>query len=115
MARRIVCQFRQKDEEALAREEDEQKKKLGIVARQITSLEYKMDGAGYLPQEKWHIWCNRCDLAGRQSSLPQALRNETEPRWSPDGQQILFVSNRSADPAQETDADDLYPGPGSWG
>jgi dipeptidyl aminopeptidase/acylaminoacyl peptidase len=103
----IVCQFRKKDEEALEREEDEQKKKLGIVARQITSLEYKMDGAGYLPQEKWHIWTvDTTD--GDAQQLTAGSFNETEPRWSPDGQQILLVSNRSEDPAQETDADDLY-------
>ena len=104
---RIVCQFRKKDEEALEREEDEQKKKLGIVARQITSLEYKLDGAGYLPQEKWHIWS--VDAAGGEAQqLTDGSYNETDPRWSPDGQQILFISNRSVDPAQEIDADDLY-------
>jgi dipeptidyl aminopeptidase/acylaminoacyl peptidase len=103
----IVCQFRKKDEETLEREEDEQKKKLGIVARQITSLEYKMDGAGYLPQEKWHIWTvDTTD--GDAQQLTAGSYDETEPRWSPDGQQILFISNRSEDPAQETDADDLY-------
>jgi hypothetical protein len=51
-----LAQFRKKDHAASEREKDEQKKKLGIVARHITSLNYKYDGAGYLPEEKWHIW-----------------------------------------------------------
>ncbi len=111
---RIVCQFRKKDEEALEREEDEQKKKLGVVARHITSLEYKMDGAGYLPQEKWHIWT--VDTRdGETQQLTDGSYNEVEPRWSPDGQQILFISNRSEDPAQERDADDLYLVPAARG
>ncbi len=111
---RIVCQFRLKDEEALAREEDEQKKKLGIVARQITSLDYKMDGSGYLPQEKWHIWSINA-RSGEAQQLTTGSTHETEPRWSPDGQQILFLSNRSVDPVQEPDADDLYLIPAAGG
>jgi dipeptidyl aminopeptidase/acylaminoacyl peptidase len=54
--KQFICQFRQKDEEAIEREEDEQKKKLGVVARHITRPEFKFDGAGYLPQNRWHIW-----------------------------------------------------------
>lgn len=110
----IVCQFRKKDEEALEREEDEQKKKLGIVVRHITRLDYKANGDGYLPQEKWHIWT--IDAAsGNSQQLTAGPYNETDPRWSADGQQILFISNRSADPAQEPDADGLYLVPASGG
>ena len=110
----LVCQFRNKDAEALEREEDEQKKKLGIVARHITSLEYKEDGAGYLPQEKWHIWIVNV-TSGKTQQLTDGPYNETGPHWSPDEQQILFISNRSEDPAQEPDADDLYEVPASGG
>lgn len=103
----LLLQFRKKDEAAVAREQDEQKKKLGVVARHITSLDYKLDGAGYLPQEKWHIWT--VDVAGGAATqLTSGDYDETDPRWSPDGTQILFVSNRSADPAQELDATELY-------
>jgi acylaminoacyl-peptidase len=110
----LLCQFRKKDEEALEREEDKQKKKLGIVARHITSLEYKANGVGYLPHEKWHIWTINA-ASGNAQQLTSGPYNETDPHWSPDGQQILFISNRSADPAQETDADDLYLIPASGG
>ena len=103
----LVMQFRQKDAEVLEREKDEQKKKLGVVARHITNLQYKGDGAGYLPQEKWHIWTVDA-LDGATQQITEGNHNETMPRWSPDGSQILFLSNRSADPAKEYDAVDLF-------
>ena len=52
----LVCQFRAKDAADLEREKVEQKKKLGVVARTITRVDFRMDGSGYTPQEKWHIW-----------------------------------------------------------
>ncbi|MFN2141763.1 MAG: TolB family protein, partial [Candidatus Promineifilaceae bacterium] len=105
--RNLVMQFRQKDAEALEMEEDEQKKKLGVVARHITTLQYKMDGAGYLPKEKWHIWVVNSDN-GEARQITEGDHHDTGPRWSPDGSQILFLSNRSADPAKEYDAVDLF-------
>ena len=51
----LVCSFRKKDKEALEREEDEQKKELGVVERHITRLIYKGDEIGFLPKERWHI------------------------------------------------------------
>ena len=35
---------------------DEQKKKLGVVARHYDRLFYKLDGYGYLPHERRHLW-----------------------------------------------------------
>ncbi len=112
--RELVMQFRQKDAEALEREEDEQKKKLGVVARHITNLQYKMDGAGYLPQEKWHIWIVNSEN-GETRQITEGDHNDTMPRWSPDGSQILFLSNRSEDPAIEYDAVDLFLVPAEGG
>src|SRR5512136_2990567 len=54
--KQLVCQFRRKDQEQVEREEDEEKKKLGVVSRRINRMFFKLDGAGYLPKERWHIW-----------------------------------------------------------
>ncbi|MCA9925879.1 MAG: S9 family peptidase, partial [Anaerolineales bacterium] len=91
--KQLVTQFRQKDVEAIEREEDPQKKELGVVSRHITSLRYKFDGAGYLPAEKFHIWTINAD-SGTGTQLTDGAFAETDPQWSPDGKQILFLSNR---------------------
>jgi len=113
--RRIVCQFRKKDQEAIEREEDERKKELGIVSRHITRVFYKLDGTGYLPQERWHVWTIDA-RNGRAKQLTDGdVYDELEPRWSPDGGQIVFFSNRSEDPDFDPDAVDLYVIPATGG
>ena len=81
---KLVCQFRRKDADALEREKDEAKKKLGVSFRHITRADYKFDGAGYLPQEHWHVWVIDA-TTGAATQLTEGDHDETEPRWSPDG------------------------------
>ncbi len=110
----LVAQFRKKDAAVLEREKDEQKKKLGIVMRHITHLDYKINGAGYAPAEKWHIWTIDAE-SGAAEQLTDGRFDETEPRWTPDGNHILCVSNRSVDPALNPDAAELYLLPAAGG
>ncbi len=111
---KLVCQFRKKDADALEREKDEGKKKLGLSYRHITRVDYKFDGAGYLPRERWHVWL--IDAAsGEASQLTEGDKDETEPRWSPDGQHILFASNRAERPDMNLDATELYLLPAAGG
>lgn len=106
--RRLLCAFRRSDKEVIEREEDEQKKKLGVVARHITRTLYKFDGAGYLPKERWHV----CTISARSGKLKHltdgAIYDELEPAWSPDGQSIVFRSNRSEEPDLAPGRDDLF-------
>jgi dipeptidyl aminopeptidase/acylaminoacyl peptidase len=106
--RQIVCQFRKKDQEAIEREEDERKKELGIVSRHITRVFYKLDGTGYLPQERWHVWTIDARNGRANQLTDSSVYDELEPCWSPDGGQIVFCSNRSKDPDFDPDAIDLY-------
>jgi dipeptidyl aminopeptidase/acylaminoacyl peptidase len=106
--RRIVCQFRKKDQEAIEREKDEDKKKLGIVARHITRVFYKLDGHGFLPKERWHIWTINARTGKGKQLTSSDVFDELEPRWSPDGSAIVFVSNHSDDPDLDPDAIDLF-------
>ncbi|MCB8921303.1 MAG: S9 family peptidase [Ardenticatenaceae bacterium] len=110
----FLCQFRKKDADAVEREKDEQKKKLGVVARHISRLDYRVDGAGYAPQEKWHIWTVDAS-SGEGVQLTDGDFAEVEPRWSPDGSQILFVSNRHERSDLEVDATELYLIPAAGG
>ena len=113
--KQLVCQFRKKDAEEVEREKDEQKKKLGVVSRRINRVFFKLDGAGFLPQARWHIWTiNARD--GRAKQLTDSdVFDEQEPCWSPDGKTIAFMSNHSADPDFNPDAIDLYIIPASGG
>lgn len=112
---KLVCQFRQKDAEEIEREKDEQKKKLGVVARHITRVFYKEDGLGFLPQERWHIWLIDAQTGEAIQLADDQFYDEIRPRWSPDGEQILFTSNRSSDPDLNPDAIDLFTIPATGG
>jgi dipeptidyl aminopeptidase/acylaminoacyl peptidase len=114
--RSLLLSFRKKDKEALEREADEQKKKLGVVARHIhTRTFFKMDGAGYLPQERWHIWTIEAD-SGKATQLTDShIYDEGHPTWSADGQFIAFVSNRQPQPDLTPNADELFIMPASGG
>ncbi|HID84961.1 MAG TPA: S9 family peptidase [Anaerolineales bacterium] len=106
--KQLLIQFRQTDPEVLEREKDETRKKRGVVDRPITRLHYKLDGAGFLPKERWHLWL--VDVrSGKARQLTQGEQyEEWDPAWSPDGQHIVFCSNRQPDPDRDPEAIDLY-------
>ena len=104
----LVCQFRKKDKEAIEREQDEQMKKLDIVSRRIERVFYKLDGEGFLPQERWHIWTINVQSGKPTQLTTSSIYDERDPRWSPDGEQIVFRSNHADDPDLDPDAEDIF-------
>jgi len=82
--KQLVMEFRKKDTEAIAREKDEKKRKLGTVDRQVQRLFYKMDGAGYLPKEQWHIWTVNARTGRAKQLTDGKVLSEWGPVWSPD-------------------------------
>jgi dipeptidyl aminopeptidase/acylaminoacyl peptidase len=107
-SRAIVCEFRRKDSEVLEMEADEEKKKLGIVARHIDRVFFKLDGSGMLPRERWHIWTVNV-RTGKAAQLTRGDRHdEIGPSWSPDSRRIVFLSNRNPDPDLKPDYIDIF-------
>ena len=105
---KLLCQFRKKDPEAIEREKNETKKELGVVARHVKRVFYKLDGDGYLPHERWHIWVIDASSGESQQLTDGAVFDEIHPKWSPDGKQIVYLSNQAQDPDLEPDEVDLF-------
>jgi dipeptidyl aminopeptidase/acylaminoacyl peptidase len=112
----LLCTIRKTDADVLDRDKDEQKKKLGVVDRVYDRIFYKLDGYGYLPHERTHIWLIDARSGKATQLTTHPVWDDTFPTFSPDGKWIVFTSNHSTDPDLE-DTDDLFllpvPKPGS--
>ncbi|HDL01338.1 MAG TPA: S9 family peptidase, partial [candidate division Zixibacteria bacterium] len=87
--------------------EDEKKKKEQPVFRHITKLFYRLDGAGFLPKDKFQIY--KLEIATEKlTKLTKGKRDNAAPHLSPDGKYIAFISNRTKDPDIFMDQDDIF-------
>jgi dipeptidyl aminopeptidase/acylaminoacyl peptidase len=74
--------------------------------RQIDRLMYELNGAGFTYDRPGRLW--RIDLeTGAARRLTSGLADDGQPRWSPDGTRIAFVSARHRD-ADLTWRQDVY-------
>lgn len=64
--------------------------------RVITELKYKLDGEGFLDNRRRHVF-QVSALGGDPKQLTSGDWDSIQPALSPDGAQLAFVSNRSAD------------------
>ena len=112
---RIVFEFRAKDLDETERDEDEGKKKLGVVERHLERVYYRLDGVGFWPKQRQHLWTISIDTAKLQQLTDGDIYDEHSPCWTPDGKNVVFVSNRSDDPDLRSDEMDLYMAPANGG
>ncbi len=106
--KKIYFQFRKKDQEVIEREKDEKKKQLGIVNRYTTRTFYRLDGYGYYPHERWHLWVLDLEDGSAKQLTDHEIFDETGPFLSPDQKTLGFFSNRSQEPDLDPDADDVF-------
>jgi len=104
--RKLLCAIRKTDADQLNL--DEQQKKLGIVARHYDRLFYKLDGEGYLPHERTHLWLIDARTGKAKQLTDHTVWDEFNPTFSPDGRSIAFFSNHASDPDLDLYAIDLF-------
>lgn len=116
--RRLVVSCCEQDPDAKEREEKKKRGEPGHEAprvREIRRLFYKLDGAGFIPTSRTHLYLVQADT-GKAKQLTEDDRfDEAEPRFSPDGKWIYFVSNRTDDPDVNTQRIDIWRMPSAGG
>jgi dipeptidyl aminopeptidase/acylaminoacyl peptidase len=105
--RKLLCTVRKTDTEVLERDKDEQRKKLGVVERVYDRIFYKLDGYGYLPHERTHLWLIDSHTGKAKQLTDHPIWDESSPSFSPDGRWIVYTSNHSPNPDLEEN-DDLF-------
>jgi len=70
----------------------------------IDRLQFKQDYVGYLDRHRAHIYIVDV-VSGESRQLTSGDYDDSHPAWSPDGRQIVFVSNRSEDPDRNRNTD----------
>jgi dipeptidyl aminopeptidase/acylaminoacyl peptidase len=88
---------------------------LGIVSRHITRAFYKEDGKGFSPRERSHLWVVDAETGRATQITDHDIYDEVEPTWSPDGNSLVFMSNRAEDPDLDPDATDVFVIPAKGG
>jgi dipeptidyl aminopeptidase/acylaminoacyl peptidase len=116
--RRLVVAFTPQDPEDKEREEKKKRGEPGADAprvRDIRRLFYKMDGAGFLPVSRCHLYMVDAGT-GRYRPLTDDDRfEEGQPTFSPDGRWVYFISNRTDDPDRYFRRTDIWRMPAGGG
>ena len=70
----------------------------------IDRYHFKQDVEGYLTRKPTHLYLY--DVATKKmDTLTKGVYDEKQPKWSPDGSQIAFLSNRTTDPDRNENTD----------
>ncbi len=104
----ILCRIRKLDKDQIKRQEDNNVKKLGVVSRHYQRVSYKLDGEGYMPEDRWHVYRINLNSGKIKQLTNHKIYDDIDPTWSPDGKYIAFLSNHSPDPDFDRDAVDLF-------
>lgn len=113
--RRIACAWQPlNDREKLERDKKSDEIKKIAQYKHITRLAHKLDGAGYWNGHYTHVYV--ADVrGGKPRQLTRGDYDDSEPRFSPDGRLVSFVSNRDENPDLNHDQSAIYVVPAGGG
>ncbi|MCB1060271.1 MAG: S9 family peptidase [Calditrichaeota bacterium] len=106
----LVVKFRKADpdkdaEKAIAEGKDPESKT--PVARRITRLYYRLDGAGYLPEDRYHLYT--LDLKSKTwKQISQGHADDGSFAISADGTVLAYMGNTHRDPDRNPYDNDLH-------
>lgn len=116
--KKLAVIFTPQDAEAKKREEMKKRGEPGHETpkvREISRLFYKLDGAGFLPGGKAHLWVVDAANGKGKQLLRDEKYTEGDPCWAPDSNSIYFTSNRSEDPERDFERSDIWRIPAGGG
>lgn len=102
-SKKILCVFAKNDEVP----KDKQGKKEEPVFRHITRLFYKLDNAGFLPQDRGHVYVYDMEN-GKGTRISGGKNGERGPVWLGDGRKIAYIANVQRHPDVESMKDDIF-------
>ena len=95
------------DREKLARDEKTDEWKKQAQYRHVSRLHHKLDGVGFWNGQYTHVH-TISTIGGRPRRLTRGPYDDCEPRFSPDGKLVSFLSNRVEDPDRYLENLDIY-------
>lgn len=102
-SKKILCVFAKNDKVP----KDKHGKKEEPVFRHITRLFYKLDNAGFLPQDRGHVYVYDMEN-GKGTRISSGKNGERGPVWLGDGKRIAYITNVQRHPDVETMKDDIF-------
>lgn len=106
--RRLAYTYQPMSErQKLERDKKRDKIKKKPEFKHITRLHHKLDGAGYWNGHYTHVFLISAE-GGKPRQLSKGNYDDSEPRFSPDGKRVSFISNRVENPDLNYDQSDIY-------
>lgn len=110
----VYCYREYTEREKLERDGKQDEIKKRPQFRHVTRLHHKLDGVGWWNGIYTHVYIVP-SAGGRARRLTSGDYEHKEPRFSPDGRRIAFLSNRVPNPDLNMENGDLYTVPRSGG
>ena len=112
---RLAFAYRAKPpEDRKAARELREKEHRSNPPRVVRRLIYRMEGEGFIGEERWHVWVADAQ-SGEARPVTQGDFDHGAFAWSPDGSELVVVSNHSAEPDITRGHDDFWRVPAEGG